>query len=279
MARGREPDRGFDDVDDDAPWLAEGVPEPRATTLVSRGRLFGGILLFLGLGVLVALGIYLVSARKQDGSGGYARPEDAPLIAADPGPYKVPPKTPGGMEAPDTSETIYPAATGADPGSSIDIGALAEEPMARSTAPTPAATAPTGDATATAGPPVDLLPPAATAPAPTAAPQTVRIEPTKVMPPKPKEATAPALPPPPKPAGTASLQLGAFSTKANADAAWKTISGRFAYLAGLDKRVDTLTRDGTTLYRLRAGGVASRAAAADLCARLKIAGEPCLVAE
>lgn len=252
--------------DDDAPWLAEGVPEPRAATLVPRGRLFGGILLFVGLAVLVGLGIYVVSARRDDGSGGYARAEDAPLIAADAGPYKLRPKDPGGMAAPDAGETIYPTATGVDPGSSIDIGALAEEPLARPGGAAPAAPA--------AGAPVDLLPPAAT---PEALPQTVRIEPTKVVPPKPAGAAPePAVA---KPVGTAALQLGAFSTKAAADAAWKTITARFTYLAGLDKRVDTLTRDGATLYRLRAGGVASRPAAVDLCARLRIAGEPCLVAE
>lgn len=298
MAR-RPADDDYEDIDEDAPWLAEGVPERAASaTVVRRGRLVGGVLLFAALLALVVIGIYVIAGKKQDGGSGYARPEDAPLIAADAGPYKVRPTEPGGMDVAGADSTIYATGEGNDPGSSIDIGALPEEPLARP-----------GTATASADPgggqPVDLIPPLAraatvtpTTPAPVAiepargappaarpqvaaavpAPTAIRIEPTRVTAPKPKDEAAaePAVKPV---AGSAALQLGAFSSSAKADAAWKAVSGRYAYLAGLSKRVDKVDRDGATLYRLRAGGVASKAAAADLCARLRIAGEPCIVAE
>ena len=40
-----------------------------------------------------------------------------------------------------------------------------------------------------------------------------------------------------------------------------------------------LVCDGKTLYRLRATGVTSRAQAKDLCGRLKVAGEQCVIAD
>lgn len=312
MAHGRDPDDD-DDLDEEAPWLAEGVPDRGASaTVVRRGRLVGGVLLFAALLALVVIGIYVIAAKKQDGGSGYARAEDAPLIAAESGPYKVRPNDPGGMDVAGTDSTIYSTGEGVDPGSSIDIGALPEEPLARP------GTAPAPGSEQTAGQPVDLIPPLAkaatvtpTTPAPVriepvkvvppaARPQVaatpplaskpqvavvqppptaIRIEPTKVTAPKPKDETAAAEPPAKPVAGPASLQLGAFSSSAKADAAWKAASGRYAYLAGLSKRVDKVERDGTTLYRLRVGGVVSKAAAADLCARLRIAGEACIVAE
>lgn len=311
MARGQY-DPG-DDLDDDAPWLAEGVREPRGSTMVPRGRVVGGVLVAVALIVLIVLGVFLISSRKQDGSTGFKRPEDAPLIAADPGPYKLAPTDPGGATVAGITDSIAAAGRGDDPGGAIDTTVLPEEPLARpGTAPEP---------------PTDLLPPAsantsantsvntsahATAPAtaplpaqaaPVAAPplKPAPIVPAKVAAapvappvadkPKPKPAAAPlakpkvdplAEPAPPKPAktgGTASLQLGAFSTEAKADAAWTAAVGHAPALAALSKRVEPIERDGKTLYRLRAGGVASKAAAGELCARVKAGGDACLVAE
>jgi len=322
MAGGRG-EGDYDDVDDDAPWLAEGVRETRSSTMVPRARLFGGIALFAALIVLVAVGVYVIVAKKQSGgSSGFARADEAPLIAADPGPYKIAPSDRGGMAVEGADDTIYAAGGGVDPGSSIDIGALPEEPLAR-----PGTAAATGEPPITApapapivirppDKPVQLLPPipkpVAVPPKAVPAEAPVATQPTKVAAakPKPKDeakdaaVTSPAKPKvkdevkssvepeprddakakdtlaAPKPVGgPASLQLGAFSTSAKADEAWKGISSRFGYLAGLDKRVDKLDRDGTTLYRLRAGGVASKAAATDLCGRLKVAGQACLVAQ
>jgi hypothetical protein len=311
MARGREPD--YDDEEDDLPWLAE-VEEERGATVVPQRRLIAGIAIFLGLLALIVGGLYALTSRTREtgSSAGLAtNADDVPLIAADPGPYKVRPDDPGGMQVDGGGQTMYAAGEGQDPGGAIDPNAMPEDPMAR---PTTAAAGPV------AGAPVDLLPPAAgaseqvvippagqhaapaklapvaTAPAKVAAatPAPVKIAAAKIVPPQPVTVTAlkplpkpvapvavvKGAPPPAKAAsGSAVLQLGAFSSSAKAEAAWKDYTGRFSYLSGLGKSIVKLDRDGTTLYRLRATGVADRATAADLCARMKVAGEACLVPE
>nr|WP_295660720.1 SPOR domain-containing protein [Polymorphobacter sp.] len=310
----RQPDPG-DDLDDDAPWLAEGVRENRGSTMVPRGRIIGGVLVAVALIVLIVLGIYLISARKQDGSSGFKRAEDAPLIAADPGPYKLAPTDPGGASVAGITDSIAAAGRGDDPGSAIDTTATPEEPLARpGTAPEPptdllphtpaqvtAPAAPVVAPSARPAPPVvatvkpAIVPPVKIAPAPIAAPVTPPVADKPKPKPKPLVAPEPARPkfdpladtavsaPPPKPAkasgGSAALQLGAFSTEAKADAAWSAAVGHAPALASLSKRVEPIERDGKTLYRLRAGGVASKAAASELCAKVKAGGDACLVAE
>lgn len=76
----------------------------------------------------------------------------------------------------------------------------------------------------------------------------------------------------PEAAGGATIQLGAFSSPAAANAAWKALSGRFTYLAPLGHSVTPVASDEKTLYRLRASGPD----AANLCGRLRVAGESCV---
>lgn len=83
--------------------------------------------------------------------------------------------------------------------------------------------------------------------------------------PAPKAAT-------PEAAGGATIQLGAFSSPAAANAAWKALSGRFTYLAPLGHSVTPVASGEKTLYRLRASGPD----AANLCGRLRVAGESCV---
>ena len=315
---------------DDQPWLAEGVREERLT-LVPRARLFGGGLIAVLLAILVGLGVYFAAARKSDGSRGYATPAEAPLIAADTGPYKIAPEHPGGAQITGIDDTIAAAASGRDPGSSL-LPATTEEPLPRPVAGVPA-TAPTDLLAAV--PVVDahvVEPPAAPAAAkpiaPAATAKPVIVTPAKPVAPAPDSKAAkvdttsaankakaaqvqsslsnkplaakpadplavPAdastraakfdpsvtAPPPPKAkTGRVTLQLGAFSTSAKADAAW-TSAGSDGALSGLTKRIEPVDRGGTILYRLRAGGVASPDAARALCTRLKAAGAACIVAE
>lgn len=77
--------------------------------------------------------------------------------------------------------------------------------------------------------------------------------------------------PPAPAAGGPTIQLGAFSTQAAANNAWRALSGRFRYLAPLSHSVSPVQSGGRTLYRLRASGPN----AADICRRLEIAGETC----
>ena len=301
------------DSDDDAPWLAEGVPDnrrdSRSSTMVPRGRLFGGVAVFVLLLALIAVGLYVVVAGKKSGgsSAGVTRAEDAPLIAADPGPYKVAPSNPGGLAVEGTDQTIYAAGTGVETGSTIDPSKAAEEPLDRPGGSEGAALA--GSATAVA-PPKDLLPQtavhadpirspeptAAVAAAPTAvtAKRVVKLtgRETKladILEEKPVPAPTAAKPKPSatgadKPAsvkstsGPVSLQLGAFSSADKAEAAWTRLSAKHGELGGFDHRVEPLDRAGTTLYRLRVRRVGDHDAATALCAKLAATGDACLVA-
>jgi hypothetical protein len=99
--------------------------------------------------------------------------------------------------------------------------------------------------------------------APSAAPAAPAGQP-KTAPPPP--AAAPA-------AGGQTIQLGAFDSQAQANAAWKAMAGRFSYLAPLNQSIMTAQVGGRTYYRLRASGAGAR----DICRRLEVAGESCIV--
>lgn len=160
---------------------------------------------------------------------------EAKIIAAPEGDYKVKPDEPGGMKVEGKGDTAFAASEGADPSGRIDVTALAEAPVVPS-APAPAPMEKKAAAL-----------PAASAPEP-----------------KPVE-SAPV-------ASGGTIQLGAFSSQAAANAAWKALSGRFTYLAPLAHSVTPVANDGKTLYRLRASGPD----AGNLCARLRVAGESCV---
>ncbi len=277
--------------DDEAPWLAEVESDGHGATLVERGRLIGGVTLFVLLLLLVVIGVYVITQTKQDGATGtpVARAEDAPLITADPGPYKVAPADPGGLDVDVTMKAANCARTGDCLGPGPLNGDLPEEPGPRP-GEEPVALLPDGEALPAIPPPA---PQAAAAPAaPMAAPPVAQLPAKPPAKPKPGAATtvpvikAPLTTAPPKAAaapapapasGGTVLQLGAFSSAAKAEAAWKSLSGRFGYLAGLNKRIEPVERDTGTLYRLRASGSADAATAAATCARLKVAGESCAV--
>ena len=77
-------------------------------------------------------------------------------------------------------------------------------------------------------------------------------------------------------AGRAAVQLGAFSSAANARGAWSQLTSRFgAQLAGLTPRVVPVSLSGRQLYRLEAR-VADQAAARRLCRQLVQHSQACL---
>ncbi|MEW6575277.1 SPOR domain-containing protein [Sphingorhabdus buctiana] len=79
------------------------------------------------------------------------------------------------------------------------------------------------------------------------------------------------------PAGAGFVQLGAFSDSAKADQAWAAMGKRFGFLSGLNRRIaEGAAEGGRKVYRLQAVA-ANPAAAQQLCAKLKAAGENCMV--
>src|SRR3546814_6273860 len=144
-------------------------------------------------------------------------------------------------------DTVYAAGAGSDPGGTIDLSALPEEPISRTAPGTEA-----GDAAV-------VVPPArtstnatpakpATAVKPPAAPSTTASLPAAKPAAKPVEAA---------PAGTGNgsfgVQLGAFSSRAQAESAWKALSGRFAFIGAHDKATEPVGTGDATLYRMQNG--------------------------
>lgn len=128
--------------------------------------------------------------------------------------------------------------------------------------PVPAAPAPAPKAA-----PVPTPAPAAPAPAPKAAPA-----------PAPKAAPAPAPAPAPSAAtGTSRVQIGAFSSREQAEQQYSAAAGRHGGLtAGARRQIEAVERDGKTLYRTSFGGL-SRERATTLCNAIKASGGTCFV--
>ena len=81
----------------------------------------------------------------------------------------------------------------------------------------------------------------------------------------------------PTPAGAVMVQLGAFGDAAKADQAWAAFGKRFGFLSGTNRKIAEATGEGgRKIFRLQAV-TANAAAAQQLCAKLKAAGENCLI--
>lgn len=91
----------------------------------------------------------------------------------------------------------------------------------------------------------------------------------------PKPLAAAAAPPA---AGAGWVQIGAFSSPALAEKGWNDIARLApAAMAGKGKKVETVSKDGTDLYRTYITGFPTRAAAQGFCDKLKAAGKSCFV--
>ena len=259
--------------DEDAPWLAEAAPLRAAP---KKRPLLNIVIAVLALGAVAAVALLMLLGRRDGGSSqGYMEADQAPLIEADAGPYKVPPADRQGMDVLGDGEVIHEAVRGENPGAVIDMGALPEEPLGRprdllppgSPAPPPAAPAgqpvqvqvmPAGPtATAPARP---LAKPAVPQPAPVAVKpvpaKPVAVPPAPVSkPPAPASAAPKAVPKPPAPVtppaatGSKTVQIGAFSSEAKAEEEWARVSGKAKLTA---KQIQKLTSSsGKTMWRVR----------------------------
>ncbi len=79
------------------------------------------------------------------------------------------------------------------------------------------------------------------------------------------------------PVGAVMVQLGAFGDSAKADQAWAALGKRFGFLSGTNRRIAEASGEGgRKIFRLQAV-TANASAAQQLCAKLKAAGENCLI--
>lgn len=243
-------------TEDRLPWL-EPVEDDEADYVVPRGRLVGGVVAALVVIAVVVGGLFwLRQPHQQASSSG-----EVALITAPAGNYKTKPANAGGMKVAGEGATAYATSQGAEPNGTIDTSATPETPVK-----TPVKVAAAAPAKTPAAP---------AKPATPSKPTEVAIKTVPAKPAAKPSSTTVALPAA-KPAATGgvSIQLGAFSSQAAADAAWKSLSGRFASsLGGLTKNVVAASKGSGTVYRLRASG----AGAADVCGKLKVAGESCVV--
>jgi len=214
------------------PWLApvEDEDEPRG---ISARRMLAALVVVLLAGLVVAGTFFWIGRRETAASG------PPQLIQAPPGPYKIKPSNPGGLDITGESETAFETSAGEDKDSQLDLKKLPEAPVAT--------------------PPKDQ-------------PETA---PKKLPPNETKAPVAPEVSQP-KPAGPPGsvVQLGAFANQAQAERAWAALSARFPAVAGLNKMVIPFPGG----IRLRAG-TSTPAEARQVCQTLKAAGENCFVAQ
>ena len=252
MASGDENDAFKLDEHDRLPWLEPaGVQEPEAEKVSpQRLMLLGGLVVLLI--ALVSGGVMLFRGGETGSSDG-----DVQLVAAESENYKVPANATDAKSFEGEGDEAFEASEGREATGRIDASRVAEEPRA------------------------DLQP---------AAVKTPDVAASKpVAKPAAKPVVSAAVQPVAKPAREAALsaavgasssgpriQLGALGSKAIAEEVWKKHSGRFDYLASLSHSVEPVVSGGKTLFRLRAG-VSSVAEATEICGKLRVAGENCMV--
>ena len=139
--------------DGQLPWLqaVEDEDEPRG---LSARKMLAALLVVLLAAGLVAATFFWLGRRDTAVSG---PPE---LIKAEPGPYKIKPPNPGGLDIAGESETAFETSAGEDKDAQLDLSKVPETPVAKPE-PQPKAVEP-----ATAKPP-------APEPKPSGAPGTV----------------------------------------------------------------------------------------------------------
>jgi hypothetical protein len=229
--------------EDRLPWLETVEPDEQET--VGIGRVIA--LVVLGLAILAAIifGIYKLQQRAPTGDG--------QMIAAQEGDYKVKPDDAGGLKVKGEGDSAIATSAGKSGNGAIDLRGVPEAPVA--------------GRRAVAAKPDDAAGRNAVAQVPASGGRLV--------------AAAPLAPSKPNGGGTATggslVQLGAYPSEAVANAAWANFSKRFAYVGALGKSVQPVAAGGRTLYRLRVNA-GSANQAADICGRLRVAGETCFVA-
>ena len=230
--------RAYDDQgrrydDQGLPWL-EAVDDEDGPRGISARKMFVALVMVL-LAAAVVAGTFFWLGRRDPAVTG------APvLIRAEPGPYKVKPDDPGGLDVAGESETAYSTSAGEDPDSALDVRKMQAGEQPPTPAPVPGEAAP---------------------------PPPKKIPPNETKEPAPDDDAAPAAGP--------TVQLGAYGSTIKADTAWGRLSGRFPEVAALKKTVVGATVGGKSIYRLRAVGSGEQIRAA--CTALKAAGESCLV--
>jgi cell division protein FtsN len=272
-----------DDFDDDA------ADEP----LIPRKWLLLGGLLFLTLLAGVVYAVYQRSAgveKLPQVALDKADVDDPriPMIEAPKTPVRERPADAGGMQMADTDKQVFDVIDGQVTQEPTQLAQGAEMPVDRPAPPPGPAENPIPDVQPVE-PPMGVLPDPAPVtkvePKPPVAKPLAKPAEKKPVVAKPVEKPPVIKPEPPKPApvpapvmassGGIYVQLGAFSSRDRAEAAWGGLSGKPG-LSGVSSNIQAAAAD---KYRLRAGPFGSRAEAEAACSKLKAAGQACLIAK
>ena len=229
----------------------------------------------MGAALVVVVGGYTLIRGGHGGGAGAI-----PVIAPPPGPLKVRPVNPGGLQVlgaeppPSTdgtaTETLAPGPEKADPAALALALARARAAATPPPAPTPVpasrtATTAVPPTAGTATPPAPVLP--ATGVAPTA---PAAMKPVSLPAPAP---TGPAT------SSRITVQLGALDSEALAHQEWHRLAARGkALFDGRSLVVIPVQHDGRTLWRIRTGGFATTADANAFCVKARALGGACNVA-
>lgn len=255
MAGDKGTDSGADeaglglDSEDRLPWLepADGFEEDGEVSPVR--------LLVMVLGGLLLIGAVLGGLWWVQNGGTRGKGE---LIAAQEGDYKVVPKDSGARTFDGEGDASFAASEGAEPAGRVDPTRMPEEP---------AVTPDEREAAAKAAKKAAADKAAAKKAAAPTAPTAEKGKESVGAPAAAVAATE----------GAGWVQLGAFSNEAAANKAWANLSKRFAYLSDLNRAVSPTKLDsGGTVYRLRVSA-GSAGNAANLCGKLRVAGENCVI--
>ena len=179
--------------DGQLPWLraVEDEDEPRG---VSARKMLAALAVVLVAALLIAATFFWLGRRDTAVNG---PPE---LIQAPPGPYKVKPPNPGGLDIQGESETAFETSAGEDKDSQLDLSKMPEAPVAK--------------------PPKEQPKPGFSTEA--------------QVPPKQEPAAEPT---PPTVAHGSVIQLGAFANRAQAERAWTALSSRFPSIGSMGKLI------------------------------------------
>jgi hypothetical protein len=180
-------ERSFDEP---LPWLAPVDDEDEPRGMSARRMLAALVVVLLAAGIVAATFFWL-------GSRDAAVNGPPELIKAPPGPYKVKPPNPGGLDISGESQTAFETSAGEDKDSQLDLNRMPEAPVAKPAKEQPKTIAASETKTPVKEP---------TEPKPSGAPGTV-------------------------------VQLGAFANQAQAERAWTSLSTRFPKVAALTKMV------------------------------------------
>lgn len=103
------------------PWL-EAVEDEDNPPAVSARKMLAALVLVL-LGIAIVAGTLFWIGRQDKGSG------PPQLIRAEPGPYKVRPDDPGGLDVAGDSGTAYATGAGEDSDAVLDVSRLNDTPL------------------------------------------------------------------------------------------------------------------------------------------------------